>query len=560
MKLSALKTIARYANTLRHLKGKQFANRLLRRISPLSKNARCRGDIHTQGNVSMIPGIARFSWKSEGYEFSFLNIGKGFDPSHFDWSCSEMSKLWRYNLHYFDYLREDGRPWEDKAFLVSDWISKNPQGAEDAWEPFPVSLRIVNWIKLFLSPEANGKVEERWLQSLYEQALWLEKNIEYHLLANHFFKNGKALFFAGLYFAGTDAERWLEKGLDIISAEIDEQILADGGHFERSPMYHAMICEDCLDLLSLAQGSEGRVPEHLVERLREKCSGMVRFLLGMTHPDGDIALFNDAAFGIEARPANLIAYYERLTGERIPETTVGHWAFPETGYFTMAPRSGDRLIIDCGPVGPDYQPGHSHCDTLSFELSLKGRRVIVDSGCCQYVDGDIRCYNRGNVGHNTITIDGRNQSEVWSAHRCGRRAYPLHAHLEARPDGSLVFSGAHNGYRYLKGCPVHHRAITWSGNEIIVEDRIEGKDSHDIEARLHVSPELLVNMIDGAAIVRDGDQILATITLQGEGSIATTEGWYCPEFGIMQPCVVLRQRSRNISLPYLGGWKITTGN
>ena len=89
-----------------------------------------------------------------------------------------------------------------------------------------------------------------WLKSLYEQALWLEKNIEYHLLANHYFKNGKALIFAGMYIAGQDAERWLKKGRQIIASELEEQILPDGGHFERSPMYHAMILEDCLDILT----------------------------------------------------------------------------------------------------------------------------------------------------------------------------------------------------------------------------------------------------------------------------------------------------------------------
>lgn len=225
----------------------------------------------------------------------------------------------------------------------------------------------------------------------------------------------------------------------------------------------------------------------------------------------------------------------------------------------MAPESGDRLIIDCGPVGPDYQPGHSHCDNLSFELSLKGRRVIVDSGCCQYVDGDIRRYNRGNMGHNTLTVDGTNQSEIWGAHRCARRAYPLGASLEKRKDGSLYYSGAHDGYRYLKGRPVHHRNITWSGDAYLIDDRVEGQGTHDIETRLHIHPDLMIDLDGEKAIIRHGVDILATISLSGKGRIGRCEGWYCPEFGIKVPCTVLKAGYENVPLPFSGGWVISTG-
>ena len=94
-------------------------------------------------------------------------------------------------MHYFDYLRDDWRTCETRARLIDSWITGNPIGREDAWEPFPVSLRIVNWIEYFLSPVMRPEIRETWLRSLNQQALWLEKNIEYHLLANHFFKNLK---------------------------------------------------------------------------------------------------------------------------------------------------------------------------------------------------------------------------------------------------------------------------------------------------------------------------------------------------------------------------------
>ncbi len=488
--------------------------------------------------------------------FDFLNRAHTFPEGEVDWRSAEMEKLWRYNLHYFDYLLDRDRPFGNSAALISDWIVKNPPGTPDAWEPFPVSLRIVNWIRFFLRPEVRNRVEPAWRESLNKQLAWLERNVERHLLGNHYFRNGKALAFGGLYFEGNDGERWLRTGLRILSGESREQVLPDGGHFERSPMYHAMILTDILDLANLFAARERPDLCAASERLRETARSMLSFLLGMTHPDGRIALFNDAAFGIEAETEELNAYYERVTGE-IPSQPGGKaWSFPASGYFVMAPRAGDRLFIDCGPVGPDYQPGHSHCDTLSFELSLLGRRVVVDSGCAGYPDGEIRRYNRGNAGHNTVTIDGKNQSEVWGSHRCARRAYPLHARLAERADASLHFEGAHDGYRRLPGAPTHTRAVSWSGNRIAIDDTVDGVGRHRIESRLHVHPDLAVRPVDGNAVLLAGDTPVASISAVGGGRIEQEEGRYCPEFGKILSCPVLFVDVADAKLPFRGGWRI----
>src|SRR5690606_28107918 len=123
-----------------------------------------------------------------------------------------------------------------KQQLIDSWIAGNPATAGDGWEPYPLSLRVVNWIKAWLQGGlASQPVPQHWLDSLATQLAWLERRVEYHLLANHLLKNGKALFFGGLFLAGPDAERWRRLGLGILLREADEQILPDGGHFERSP-------------------------------------------------------------------------------------------------------------------------------------------------------------------------------------------------------------------------------------------------------------------------------------------------------------------------------------
>jgi uncharacterized heparinase superfamily protein len=338
--------------------------------------------------------------------------------------------------------------------------------------------------------------------------------------------------------------------------ELDEQILTDGGHYERSPMYHSMVLEDCLDLLNILQPRKEKKHKKVTERLRTVIKDMMRFLLVLTHPDGEISLFNDAAFNIESTPYDLLKYYENVTGELYPELKGSTFSFPSSGYFIIRPEKGNKMLIDCGPIGPEYQTGHSHCDTLSIELSLNGRRVIVDSGCFGYETGKIREYNRGNAGHNTLTIDNKNQSEVWNSFRCARRARPLYGRFRNLSDKTILFEGAHDGYRRLNGSPVHHRCIRWSENSYFIKDLVEGSGIHDIETRFHIHPSISVKVNKNQCIMCDGANILAQISSLKENHIDIIKGWYCPEFGVIIKCVVLRTKFVKVSLPWIGEWKI----
>ena len=373
-------------------------------------------------------------------EFRFLNLSRSFPRGQVDWACSDMPKLWRYNLHYFDYLRDSGRSRAWLASLVSDWIENNPVGTEDAWEPYTVSLRIVNWIKWFLSVESAELPREEWLKSLYLQTSWLEKNIEYHLLANHYLKNGKALCFAGCYLSGTDARRWLKKGLKILREEAHEQVLADGGHYERSPMYHCIVVEDYLDVLNLLLNNPGLGDSETNGEFRARTVDALDFLNDIVGPDGRMPLFNDSALGIASAPEDLFGYAHQVIRYERPvwSSKLEVRARPATGYYTIRD-GGDMLTIDCGQIGPDYQPGHAHCDTLSYELWLDGRPVVVDTGVHDYEASETRAYARSTRAHNTVVLDNEEQSEFWGVFRVARRARPLKAHLaQVNDDQAMV--------------------------------------------------------------------------------------------------------------------------
>ena len=131
------------------------------------------------------------------------------------------------------------------------------------------------------------------------QVRWLSKKIEWHILGNHLFANAKALVFAGLFFQGREANAWLAKGLRILSNEIPEQILPDGEHFERSPMYQTIILEDLLDLINLSNAFPDNLIVDFTKDLKSTATKMLNWLIAMCHQDGEISFFNDASIGLK---------------------------------------------------------------------------------------------------------------------------------------------------------------------------------------------------------------------------------------------------------------------
>lgn len=473
--------------------------------------------------------------------FRFLNETRRI-VSAADWNCSECAHLWLYNLHYFDDLNAADAParlsWH--TAWIERWISENPPGNGAGWEPYPSSRRIVNWIKWSLGG-ASLSVPAR--HSLAVQARWLSGRLEYHLLANHLWVNAKALVFAGLYFAGPEARGWLESGLAILAREVPEQLLADGGQFERSPMYHAAALEDLLDLINLLRAYGSAPPPQWLAA----CDSMRRWLAVMTHPDGEVAFFNDAAFGIAPNRAQLEAYSARLALAPAQEADEALTVLMPSGYVRA--RAGDAyLVCDCAPLGPDYQLGHAHADTLSFEMSLGGRRLFVNSGISRYGTGKERERERGTAAHNTVIVDGFDSSEVWAGFRVARRA---HAQLlGASASGEAISIAAnHDGYRRLAGRNQHMRQWLLREHELDIEDQVSGSYTSAV-ACLHLHPDVEA-IVDGRAVLLQVASVpLARVTFEHADAVEVEPSTWQPSFGSRVP-------SRRILARFAGGRLLT---
>ncbi len=477
---------------------------------------------------SWVEGAIRSPSMTGPSEFLFLH-NKGKLTGRQSWNDPARDKLWLYNLHYFDDLNAvnavDRSAWH--RVLIENWIEENPPGLGNGWEPYPLSLRIVNWVKWVLQ---GNKMGSSWSDSLAMQTRFLRKRLEYHLLGNHLFANAKALVFSGLYFSGEEAEEWLDKGLSILAKEVPEQVLGDGGHFERSPMYHSIILEDLLDLVNVARTygmfEERRKAEsswiNAIQRMRS-------WLKAMTHPDCEFGYFNDTTRGISPISYELESYAGRLGLEEVVSERQSVIQLADSGYVRL--EQGPAVaLLDVGEIGPDYLPGHAHADTLSFELSLFGQRVIVNSGISCYGTSDERLRQRGTAAHSTVEIDDENSSEVWGGFRVARRARPFG--LEVKDSSGVAsVSCAHGGYCRLRGRPVHRRSWELSGDGLEVTDHIDGGFKSAV-ARYYLHPDVVVqfeNSDKGVLQLKNGQSMTWAVT---GGEVSVVESSWHPGFGL----------------------------
>ncbi|WP_180114392.1 heparinase II/III family protein [Acinetobacter sp. YH12063] len=453
--------------------------------------------------------------------FNFLNH-KGELNKAEDWNNAQQEKLWLYNLHYFDDLNaEDAllrQAWHVQ--LMNKWIDENPYPSGNGWEPYPNSLRIVNWIKWSL----QGKpLDQAQLNSLALQAEHLSKTVEWHILANHLFANAKALIFAGLYFDTHESKKWLELGLKIYSKEIDEQVLDDGANFELTPMYHAIFLEDLLDIYQVAQIYKKLDLIH-AQHLQNKIVKMLNWLSLMSHPDGEISFFNDATFGIASCYEKLSKYAEKL-GIAVSDSNLDDCYLKPSGYLVVQ-RPAYKFIMDVAEVGPSYQPGHAHADTLSFELSINDARFIVNSGISQYGLGKERLLQRGTATHNTVEIDGQNSSEIWSGFRVARRVSPQVESIDQKGNQihELVAS-----YKSLKGV-THRRSVAFSEHKISLIDQITGQ-FHQAISYLYFHPDVQIQQVSSNEYQCKLANTTVYLHLDGQiDSQLLNTSWH-PEFG-----------------------------
>jgi hypothetical protein len=447
-----------YLHALRAARMRQLRARALR---PLSRRRFPGGE--PPGEASPI-AMARELWASPAFE-----VSSPVDAS---------TRLGRFHRQYGDDVLAAARAGDlaEARRLVATWIEAHPPHDGDAWHPYPLSTRAGNWIaSLTLLPElASPELSS----SLWRQLQRLRVNVEDDVLGNHVIRNARALVLGGTSFGTADLTR---HGIDLLRRELPEQVLRDGGHYERSPSYHLVVLRDLLEIQAASPHSW----------LAEAIERMRTFAAALARPDGAPAVFNDGT--VDAPQLEL------------PDAAEGLSVFADSGFVVV--RDGPLwLAFRCGPSAPVFLPAHAHADALSLQLWWRGRPVLVDPGTFTYEPGADRDWFRSTRAHSTVVVDGRNQFRLWGAFRSG----PL-------PKVSLGYAREHavEASIVLPGRVRHVRRIEWADGEVSVYDQLQGKGRHRVESRLVWAP----------------DRPEVELELLGGGELTSEEGFVSERFG-----------------------------
>jgi uncharacterized heparinase superfamily protein len=503
------------------------------------------------------------------YSFTFLNETRTLSLP-IVWSSLEYPRLWQFNLHYFDWIRDIlDKSYKNRSIssfdltriykVTDDWINSNDIYHLDGWHPYTTSLRIVNWTYAIRAvPQlATPKI----LQSLWTQFNYLYQNKEYFAGGNHLLENLRGLIICGLNFNSIRAKQIVNKSVEELLAQLNVQILSDGGHYELSPMYHLIMLALVGESVAALKSANWQVPQPILNHLEK----MLDFAVNMRLQNGAYPLWNDAAYNISKPLDEVVGFItqllERTTNyptnalyEQIIKSTdliplcqpkpiidtLESSHFRSSGYHILRHNSGIELAFDCASPCPREIPPHAHADCLTFDLYYRGKPIIVDTGTSEYAPGIFRNYERSTLAHNTIEINGHNQSEIWSEFRVGRKAQPFDVQYGIEKECEWI-SASHDGYLQQPLQATHHRWVGLYNESIIIFDQLETLKDTLYISNFHFAPglEIISNHLDNHEYICNlGNDILylQVLGLTSEDKLTwnppdTSQSWYAPEFG-----------------------------
>lgn len=351
--------------------------------------------------------------------FTFFGQAADFGrPEAIDWHHTVTAEsdfhLWRMKLGHMGFvcpmlMSGDHRHHEAVAAILSGYRERSSFGTPGCfssyWFPYSVSHRILAILSGYVMARQKipntlqGELEAflRW------NAAFVSANVEHELRNNHVERNLAALCF--YYTCAESVPAATARRLDReVRRIIEACVLADGLIAERSAMYQGLTVM-ALDVFA-------RTP-FLTDKTRAFAlathAKAIKAWATMTHPDGEIALFNDSWFG-EVPQVSQIPGHAHVQ----PAT-----ALPTAGYARI--ESSDLFVLmDAGPIGPKWNPGHGHADFLSVEADVSGLRFIVDPGTFQYSTGPRRTFERSATSHNGPQRRGVEPVEYTGCFRVGR--------------------------------------------------------------------------------------------------------------------------------------------
>ncbi len=449
-----------YWQTLQHLRVKQLVYLVVYRLRPRPR-------------LKNWPARLPYT-PLHGQSVCFLNQSVTF-ATGIDWNYAQYGKLWTYHLNYFDCLNDNNLSPETGLALIRDFIGQTAR-LRDGLEPYPTSVRLVHWIDFLARHQLSDPQIDAHIRA---QIRLLRGRLEYHLSGNHLLENALALLMGSVY---CQQGRWLAEATALLMDELPAQLVSDGAHYERSPVYHQLLLSRLLTVYRFVKTAKPGTTDKLAQLLATSAARMLGWLEAITFANGEVPMVNDAAAGVAPTTAELLAHAATL-GITTRSAILG-----DSGY-RMFRTATVELFANAGAIGPAHQPGHAHADTLGFIVQVRGKPIITDVGTSTYAVGQRRQWERSTAAHNTVTVGGANSSAVWAGFRVGQRA-----RVEVVAESASGLRARHDGYR-RQFSVVHER--TWEllpDDQLRITDALLGNLLVEGVARLYFHSEVPVRL------------------------------------------------------------------
>ena len=418
-------------------------------------------------------------------------------------------------------------------------------------------------------PDAPGPWLVDLLVGLHRQLTHVEQNLSYYFSPNtHLTGEALALYVVGTALPELAASaRWAATGRRILLDEIDRQVDADGGHAERSTHYQRYTLDFYLLALRTARLAHDRTAE---QRFGEVARRLAQFTQAIADDNGRLPLIGDDDGGMlwpltgracsDVRDSLSVAalvlgesglsrwgVMEEAVWVAGPEAVVSSATGPEsgasvpssrgfegTGYFVARDGKGGHAVFDAGAHGY-MNGGHAHADALSLTLALDGRPLLIDPGTSTYTaDAALRDQLRSSMSHNTVTIDGRSQSEPSGPFHWRTRVDARMLAWRCNPAFDWV-EASHDAYAPLQ----HRRTVMRAGGGWLVADEILGSGPHAAAAHWHFDPAWTVTREAGRLRATHEDGTVAWVVHDAgdatlfHGDESAGLGWYAPVYGTL---------------------------
>ena len=491
--------------------------------------------------------------------------------------------IWELNRHQHFFtlgvaylLTGDERFAASFAGQLDSWMEQNPPGMGVNWSSsLEVSFRAMSWIWAFHffrdSNHLTPELFKRALKYLYLQARHIEQYLSKYYSPNTHL-TGEGL---GLYYLGTQlpffnrAKRWRKLGEDILLSEITKQVLPDGVYFEQSTWYQRYTVDIYTHFVILRSLNNDAGYDPRTAELDERLQKAFDHLMYLTMPDGTTPIIGDDDGGrilpltnaasddfrgslavssiifdrgdhkhVSRRPSEEIFwlcgtegvdYFNAREAVEPVETSKG---FADGGYFAMRDGWDDTdnsMVVDCGPVG-SLAGGHGHADSLSIELAMHGRTLLVDSGTYTYHESrELRDYFRSTTAHNSLVIDNL-PSSVPGATFGWKAQARTQLTTWLQEDRFDLFEGSHDGYQRLLDPATHSRGILFLKTDYwIIRDVVETGGKHEYSLNFHFAYDVKPRVGDGGAWVGDANSRI--FTFGDGGAWQQKESWISTNHG-----------------------------